>query len=83
MPEDTKRYQVELKEELVTFILSNIWLFEEAGSGIAETGYFLIDSLLVCCGYFKFGGQEKHGHAANIQGARSQPCCGESPRALG
>ena len=28
-------------------------------------------------------GQEKHGHAANTQGACSQICCGESPRALG
>ena len=26
--------------------------------------------------------QRKHGHAANIQGARSSSCCGESPRAL-
>ena len=56
VPEDTKRYQLELDEQLVTFILSSIWSFEEAGSGIAETGYFLIYSLLVCCGYFKFGG---------------------------
>ena len=30
-----------------------------------------------------FRGQEKHGHAVNTQGACSQICCGESPRALG
>ena len=30
-----------------------------------------------------FGGQDKHGHAANTQGACSQIRCGESPRALG
>ena len=30
-----------------------------------------------------FWGQEKHGHAVNTQGACSQLCCGESPRALG
>ena len=29
------------------------------------------------------GGQDKHGHAADTQGACSQICCGESPRALG
>ena len=30
-----------------------------------------------------FGGQDKHGHAADTQGACSQICCGESPRAFG
>ena len=30
-----------------------------------------------------FGGQDKHGHAANTQGACSQIRCGESPHALG
>ena len=48
---------------------------------------------LVADSFWKFGGcislhrflwgQEKHGHAANTQGACSQICCGESPRALG
>ena len=32
---------------------------------------------------WQFGGQGKHGHAADTQGVRSQICCGESPRALG
>ena len=35
------------------------------------------------CFIFAAGGQEKHGFAAHKQGARSQRCCGESPRALG
>ena len=29
------------------------------------------------------GGQDQHGHAADTQGACSQICCGESPRAFG
>ena len=39
---------------------------------------------LECCIEFAaFAGQDKHGHAANTQGACSQIRCGESPRALG
>ena len=40
--------------------------------------------LVPCCNNdLHFVGQGKHGHAAHRQGACSQICCGESPRALG
>ena len=48
---------------------------QDVGPGILARGFLRMS--------LQFGGQKKHGHAVNIQGVRSQKCCGESPRALG
>ena len=61
-----------------------LWHLNSSTLAIHYINRFLYVSDLECCIEFAaFGGQDKHGHAANTQGACSQIRCGESPRALG